>query len=473
MPSSIIKFENSSDIEILTIETTIRKNKILVPEIYKPPNLSKTDFTANLGTIISNLTNKREKLILMGDFNMATINSVLSKFLDTFTFSHLHIDPTFFKNSENPSCIDLLLTNFKPSFMKTNVFETGISDHHKMVSTIMKLHFTRKRPKAKYRKFDIDYFNSILSHQLDSTFCSFKENKDCEELNEFSRFHRVFLNLLNIQPPLKKNLRGNNSAFMTKTLRKEAIMIRSRLKNRFNKIRSDRNWSLYKTQRNFCAKLLRKTKEDYFAKLNPKLVSDNKSFWRTIKPYFSDKGNFFNKIMISEKDCIISDDRKLSEILNTHFINITKTLDLKPSIISTTKSLSEIIETFKDHPSIKKFFSLRREECQFKFHSISESKVRKIILNMNEKKVNLTGDTPAGILKGCVDSYISILTKILNTSLERGYFPNQLKLVEVIPVFKKEDELNKENYSPVSVLFHISKIFERIVFNQLNIFFQI
>ena len=60
--------------------------------------------------------------------------------------------------------------------------------------------------------------------------------------------------------------------------------------------------------------------------------------------------------MISEKDCIVSDDRRLSEIFNTRFINITKTLNLKPSIISTTKSILEIFETFKDHPSIKIFF---------------------------------------------------------------------------------------------------------------------
>ena len=75
--------------------------------------------------------------------------------------------------------------------------------------------------------------------------------------------------------------------------------------------------------------------------------------------------------MISEKDCIVSDKRRLSEIFNEYFINITKTLDLKPSIISTTTSLPEIIETFKDPPSIKKISSLQREECQFKFHSVN------------------------------------------------------------------------------------------------------
>ena len=86
--------------------------------------------------------------------------------------------------------------------MKTNIFETGISDHHKMISTIMKLHFTRESPKTKYyrdyRKFDIDYFSSELSRQLDSVFCSIKENVDCEEFNEFSRFHEVLLNLLKV-----------------------------------------------------------------------------------------------------------------------------------------------------------------------------------------------------------------------------------------------------------------------------------
>ena len=157
--------------------------------------------------------------------------------------------------------------------------------------------------------------------------------------------------------------------------------------------------------------------------------------------------------MISEKDCLVSDDRRLSEIFNTHFINITKTLDLKPSIISTNKSVPEIIETFKNHPSIKKV-------------------IRKVILNMVGKKANLTGNIPAGILKSCVDSYISVLTKILNTSLERSCFPNQLNLAEVTPVFKKEDELNRENYRPVSVLSHASKIFERMVFNQMNLFFE-
>ena len=87
----------------------------------------------------------------------------------------------FFTSDQN------VFKKFKPTFMKTSIFETGIFDNHKMISSLMKLQFTRKSSKTKsyreYVKFDIDYFSSELSHQLDSTFYSIKKNEDCDELN--------------------------------------------------------------------------------------------------------------------------------------------------------------------------------------------------------------------------------------------------------------------------------------------------
>ena len=82
----------------------------------------------------------------------------------------------------------------------------------------------------------------------------------------YSQFEKAFLTVLDNHVSLKKkHLRFNHSPFMTKALRK-AIMTRSRLKNIYNKKRSYDNWDKYKKQRNFCVKLLRKTKQDYFNK---------------------------------------------------------------------------------------------------------------------------------------------------------------------------------------------------------------
>ena len=51
-----------------------------------------------------------------------------------------------------------------------------------------------------------------------------------------------------------------------------------------------------------------------------------------------------------------------------------------------------------------------------------------------------------------------------------GLFPNELKLTDVLPVFKKDDDLNKENYRPASMTSHMSKVFERIFYKQIDRF---
>ena len=52
----------------------------------------------------------------------------------------------------------------------------------------------------------------------------------------------------------------------------------------------------------------------------------------------------------------------------------------------------------------------------------------------------------------------------------KGVFADDLKLADITPIFKKEDSLNKENYRPVSILPHLSKVFERILYKQIDSF---
>ena len=98
---------------------------------------------------------------------------------------------------------------------------------------------------------------------------------------------------------------------MTKDLRKQ-IMVRSKLRNIFNKNRNYENWCKYKRQRNLCLNLLRKTKKSFYKNLDEKQVSDNKVFWKNVKPSFSDKGVNFSKITLVEKNTIIVDENKIA-----------------------------------------------------------------------------------------------------------------------------------------------------------------
>ena len=66
-------------------------------------------------------------------------------------------------------------------------------------------------------------------------------------------------------------------------------MMRSRTKDLYLKNKTDLHWSNNKAQRNFCTNLLRKTKKEYFSKLEIIKISDSKKFWKTINPFFLTK----------------------------------------------------------------------------------------------------------------------------------------------------------------------------------------
>ena len=76
------------------------------------------------------------------------------------------MQPTSFKNSENPSCIDLILTNKPRSFQSTCVIKTGLSDFHRMTVSVLKTHFCELPPKVvtyrDFKKFENERFMDSL-----------------------------------------------------------------------------------------------------------------------------------------------------------------------------------------------------------------------------------------------------------------------------------------------------------------------
>ena len=450
--------------EYIAIELMLKNKKWLLIGLYNPPSTNDKSFISNLNITLSKTTETYDRTILMDDFNMTTTNPLLHELIDNFNMSSLIKEPTCFKSIINPKCIDLILTNCKNHFMKSSTFETGISDFHKLVTTTMKLNYVKANKRTifyrDYKNLDMDLFNKKKT--ILNTF---------EDL-DYHKFQECFLELLNTQAPIKtKYIRGNNQPYMSKSLRK-AIMTRSKLKNRLNKLNTPENWQSYKIQRNICVKLHKQAKKDYFNNLDVNKLNDNKRFWKTIKPYFSDKGINSHKLILIENDSILTNEMSLAKLMNNYFINITNDLELKLDVFTNTNvDLPSIIENYKNHLSITKIRSTWNSTC-FQFVTVSENDVKTVIKNLCNNKANLIGSIPANILKLSLESYLPKLTKIINDCFQNGCFPDELKLAEVIPIYKKGDNLLKGNYRPVSILSHISKIFERLAFNQISNYFE-
>ena len=144
---------------------------------------------------------------------------------------------------------------------------------------------------------------------------------------------------------------------MTKKLSKE-IMKRSRLRNKYNKFNTEYYKKAYKKSRKYCLSLLRKEKRCFFNNMCPKDVEDNRKFWKTAKPFFSDKVSSKNNISLIEGQKMILKDAEIAETFNEYFINIVPLLgiqknnDLLSYNCHITDPINKILEEYKEHPSI-------------------------------------------------------------------------------------------------------------------------
>ena len=178
-------------------------------------------------------------------------------------------------------------------------------------------------------------------------------------------------------------------------------------------------------------------------------------------------------MLLKEKGEFVSDEKQLASVLNQFFINITKSLKLKEDQGTPPVTLNDILEKFIFHPSIDKIRKTYESHRKFSFQQVTEEHVRQVILSIDGAKATPVGDIPADMLKVTLNTHLSIITKIINLSLENRCFPDNLKLAEVSPIFKKNDGLDKENYRPVSVSFNVSKVFERIIYSQIDAFMRV
>ena len=122
----------------------------------------------------------------------------------------------------------------------------------------------------------------------------------CLSETDLGLFKESVFCIFNKHAPIrKKYLRANEAPFMTKD---NAIMKRSRYRNKFLKDKSQTSRENYKIQQNLCKKLLKKTKKSYFESLNTKKITDNRTFWKTVVPLFTNKASRGEKIILTEAE---------------------------------------------------------------------------------------------------------------------------------------------------------------------------
>ena len=259
---------------------------------------------------------------------------------------------------------------------------------------------------------------------------------------------------------------------MTKALRK-AIMRRSALKNKFYKTGSPDIGKAYKTQRNYTKRLLKREKKKYFHNLDTKKYTDNKKFWKTVKPLFSNSTGGSQKITLVNGKEIISNDEEIAKTFNDFFIDSVKSMntngnnDVLTDVEGLTDPVDIALKKFECHPSILDVKENVSIETTFSF---SEVWYEDVMLELNNLDVTKAGtNIPTKLLKQMKEVIVEPLMHIWNDEIIKNTkFPSKLKLADITPIVKNLDSLLKKNYRPVSILPVVSKIFERLMQGQMK-----
>ena len=123
---------------------------------------------------------------------------------------------------------------------------------------------------------------------------------------------------------------------------------------------------IYKKQRSKCIAIRKKSIRNYFNKIANRNIVTNRTFWKIIKPFLSNKGHLENvDIMLNDNNKIVCNDHKLVEVFNEDYINIIeKSSGETPTNITEGYSFDNdkqaikiICNSYKNNPSILKIRS--------------------------------------------------------------------------------------------------------------------
>ena len=195
-------------IECVISEITTSKKKCLTIGIYNPDKSVITNHLTVLGENLNHYLPSYDNLIIFGDFNCEMEEESLSYFCRLYGLTCLIKEPTCFKNPENPSCIDLMLTNRRSCLQNSLTVETGLSDFHKLTVTVLKTSFRKMPPKIiKYRHYKTNSA-AVFNYELPS-IPQFDTSND--------KFVMKAMEILDRHVPLKQRyVRADDCPFITK-----------------------------------------------------------------------------------------------------------------------------------------------------------------------------------------------------------------------------------------------------------------
>lgn len=458
------------DIEALWVVVHLPHTKpILIGCCYRPPSAN-VNYLNKMCSVVDKASDGSRELYLFGDMNIdwfSTNCHLKCKLLSMAKICHLKqmvSHPTRISTNKHgttsSTCIDLVFTNSPEQCSNAVSLEVGFSDHNVVV-----LSRKTKLPrggnmivhKRSYKHFNKEAFVKEVEQVDWSVVC---QEMDPEKALSF--FMNLFTEIANRHAPLKKfSVRSRGAPWIDQKLR-DLMTSRDTAKKIANTsgLQSDRQ--VYCKLRNLVTKLNRQKKKVHYIQRISDVKNDGKKLWSTLNEVMGRKSKTVISFIQSGDGAFITKPLDIANHFNIFFKS--KVNNLRSGFSNSDGSLSQTLIG----NSI-----MKNKNCLFQFSPINSKTVNDLLLAQADSASPGMDNLDSKLIKLVVEFVTSPICHIFNQCLSHGVHPTIWKEAKIIPLPKdKNKSFNGPNSRPISILPLLSKVVEKIVFNQVMDYFS-
>lgn len=452
------KLVQLSNTKIIYIDIELSSvSNLALTAVYRLPSTNPYEFNSSLLEFLQNIDRQHNTYsVFIGDLNIDILknNDYCSEYLNIMNeFGYVSVINTQTRVQDQVgSCIDHIFIKSENDItdkLIPLVVQTNITDHYTIAFQVI------FEPK-KFLNNNVRYKKCVSNNKLLTALGHISWNS-VYTANTASSAVTELVNILsktieNCTDTIQAKRKNTKIApWITKALVKSI----DTKNNLFKKVRRDpSNLDLklqYKTFNNKLVNLIKKTKYDYYQNQININSTNAKSLWNIIKELSHTNHKKHDiKSVINRNGVEITDKKEISNEFNSFYTELGKkmadTIQRDPDNIITRKtSLNSIVLLPTD-----------KEEINL------------IINDMKTKKSSGMDGIQIGTIKAMAKFILEPLTYAINYCMETGVWPTAFKEAVVVPIFKNGDPKSVTNYRPISLISHLTKIFEKILKKRLS-----
>ena len=371
---------------------------------------------------------------------------------ELFSFKQLIDRPTRVTLTTS-SIIDHIATTRARNIVKAGVYEVSLSDHY-MVYCIRKFNGAVEKGHKMIKTRKMKNFNEEAFQADVSGICWEQMLTGTDDTDILvSNWSNLFSLIIEKHVPMTvMRVSEKYCPWIDKDLKK-LMQTRDKLKKAAAKRKSQFLMDSYRQVRNKVNVLNIQLKKQYYTNKISACQGNMKESWKAINELLNKRSKSSNIDCLKESGAETVHKTDISNAMNSFFCSVGK-------------NLADKIDP-APNPLLEGDYEVNKRKARFSFRTIEVQEIRDAFATVTTAKSFGTDNISSYFLKLALPFIENSLAFLFNTSIETSRFPDSWKVARVTPIFKEGDKAEKSNYRPISVLPVISRLFEKLVTNQL------